>query len=206
MRPFTSILPVIALIGCDLTGDLSPDPMVDEPIAMAIAYEGGIAEFFPAATDEAPVLVISLLDGDDAADELGCQLLFDLDGDVALAVRSGTPGWGLWWGFRLEDRFAGARGPCGQLDVAAWADDLAVELDDLTIGITHEPGDELVTWAELGDGLVPTGEASGYATQPDGLMATDGDGEPVALTFEDTLAIPDGYYLSVPTETFPLGE
>ena len=45
-----------------------------------------------------------------------------------------------------------------------------------------------------------------YATLSDGMLASDSDGLPVALSFEDTLAMPDGYYLSVPTETFPLGE
>ena len=204
MRPYTSIVPVITLIGCDLTGELSPDATVDEPSAIAIAYEGGISEFFPAASDEAPVLVISLVDVDEA-DE-GCQLLFELDQDIAIAVRSGVAAWSLFWGFRLEERFAGGRGQCGALDVTAWADDLAAELDELTIGFTHEDGDTLVTWAELGQGLVPTGEASGYATLPDGLLASDSNGLPVPLTLEDTVVIPDGYYQSVPTETFPLDE
>ena len=121
-------------------------------------------------------------------------------------MRSGVSAWNLFWGFRLEERFAGARGACGQLDVTAWADDLAADLDDLTIGFTHDDGETLVTWADLGDGLMPTGEASGYATLPDGLLASDSDGLPVALTFEDTLVIPDGYYRSVPTAAFLLGE
>ena len=206
MRPCTSILPVITLIGCDATGELSPIETVDEPSAMAIAYEGGISGFLPAAADEAPVLVISLLDADDAPDDVGCQLLFELDRDVALALRSGTAAWSLWWGFRLEQRFAGARGECVALDVTAWADDLTAELDDFTIGFTHDDDDTLVTWADLGDGLVPTGEASGYATLSDGLLASDNDGLPLELSFEGTLVIPDGYYLSVPTATFPLGE
>ena len=205
MRPYTSIVPLITLIGCDVTGALSPDATVDEPSAMAISYEGSISEFLPAASDEAPVLVISLLDAD-AADDVACELLFELDQDVAIAVRSGVAAWNLFWGFRLEERFAGALGACGQLDVVAWADDLAADLDDLTIGFTHDDGETLVTWADLGDGLVPTGEASGYAILPDGLLASDGEGLPVALTFEDTLAIPDGYYRSVPTATFLIGE
>ena len=205
MFPRGSILPVITLIGCGATDAPSRDTTVEaEPRAMSIAYEGGISALFPAASDEAPALVISLLDADDAADGVACQLLFELDDDVAMGVQSGIPTWSLWWGFRLEQRFAGARGPCGGLDVTAWAGDLAADLDDFTIGFTHEAGDSLVTWAELGDGLVPTGQASAYATQPDGLLASDPAGEPVALSLEDTVVIPDGYYLSVPTVTFPL--
>ena len=206
MRPCTFILPVITLIGCRGTDEPSPDVTVEEePSAMAIAYEGGISGLFPAASDDAPALVVSLLYAGDAADGVACQLLFELDHDVAMAVQSGIPTWSLWWGFRLEERFTGARGPCGGLDATASADDLAADLDDFTIGFTHEDDGTVVTWAELGDGLVPTGEASGYATQPDGLLASDAAGQPVELTFENTVVIPDGYYRSVPTATFPLG-
>jgi hypothetical protein len=198
---------------------------------MAGVYGGQPSEVWIDATTTAlPELVVALVEGEDpeqAKDpERACQLVFDLDSDVAVAVSSGTTSWSVAWGLNLPRSFLSALGRCDDLDPAIWTDDPVAALDWTSWNFGFEPLDATLepllqehfdtTWPAvepyvaatwLDTGIEPPMEVGftwSFAIDSDRNVARDTAGATVPQLLEGTTALPNGWYPTEPVIAVPL--
>jgi hypothetical protein len=198
---------------------------------MAGVYAGQPSEVWIDATTTAlPELVVALLEGDDPTQakdtERACQLVFDLESDVAVAVQSGTISWSVAWGVSLSRSFVAARGRCDEMDPAVWTDDPVAALGWTSWTFGFEPLDPAMeplleerfatswptvrpflgtTWIDTGVDLpVAMGFTWSYAIDGDRNVVRDTEGAVVPQGLEGTTALPNGWYPTEPALALPL--
>src|SRR5436190_9346052 len=226
--------------GMDDSGDTGPTdtapPDSFAPDHFAVYYMAGVYAGQPsevwidATTTALPELVVALVEGTDPTQakdpDRACQLVFDLDSDIAVAVSSGTTGWSVSWGLSLPRSFQSALGRCDDMDPAIWTDDPVAALDWTTWNFGFEPLDPTLepmlekhfdeswstvrpflgtTWLDTGiEPPIAVGYTWSFAIDSGRTVVRDADDAAVTQVIEGTTALPNGWYPTEPLVAIPL--
>ena len=224
----------------DDSGDTGPTdtapPVWFAPDHFAVYYTAGVYAGQPsdvwidATTTALPELVVALVEGEDATQAKdparACQLVFDLESDVAVAVSSGTTSWSVSWGLSLPRSFLAALGRCDDMDPAIWTDDPVAALDWTSWNFGFEPLDPTLepmlqehfdtswptvrpyiatTWLDTGvEPPMAVGFTWSYAIDSDHNVVRDTEGATVPQGVEGTTTLPNGWYPTEPLIAVPL--
>jgi hypothetical protein len=215
--------------------DTAP-PVYFAPDHFAVYYTAGVYAGQPSdvwidsTTTALPELVIALVEGEDpeqAKDpEHACQLVFDLQSDVAVAVSSGTTSWSVAWGLNLPRSFLTALGRCDDMDPAIWTSDPVAALQWTDWNFGFEPLDPALepllqkhfdttwpsvkpyvatTWLDTGiETPMAVGFSWSFAIDSDHDVVRDSEDAAVPQLLEGATALPNGWYPTEPVVAIPL--